>query len=114
MRTLSCAFHAVRHAFAKGDERKEPHRRRSPKARVISAQNLQVAAIRVLICLLEGDHVVFQVKVPTDNKVFDLKKLVQKERKDSVFRNIDPNVLQLWKVRHIRSPTLTMRLTVSW
>ena len=117
--SMLSAFSAVRHAFTKGDEREElmvspTQPQGTSTSRVISAQNPQVAAIRVLICLLEDDHVVFQVKVPTDNNVLDLKKLVQKERKDSVFRNIDPYVLLLWKVRHIRNPALTMRLTISW
>jgi hypothetical protein len=53
--------------------------------------------VRILIGLVEGDCNLFQVEVPIENNVLQLKNLVWEQRKNSVFHKIDPAMLTLFK-----------------
>ena len=54
-----------------------------------------------LLCLIEGESIVFAVQVPPDVKVSGLKEVIQGKRKHGTLKDIDPHALELWKVRII-------------
>ena len=62
---------------------------------------------RVLRCIVEGDPAVFKVKVPVDNDVDDLKKLVHREKDKGILRDVNASDLALWKVRYFQKPVAT-------
>jgi hypothetical protein len=53
---------------------------------------------RRLNCLIEGESIVFPVTVGRDCVVSDLKETIQGKRAMSTLKDIDPNLLELWKV----------------
>ena len=55
-------------------------------------------ALRVLICLVEGDSSVFKVKPTGDMDIMDLKDLIWEKNKNRVLNGVDSNSLILWKV----------------
>ena len=63
-----------------------------------------------LRCLIEGEDAVFTVTVSVNDEIGDLKKLIKKEREQSILRDVDPNILVLWKVRRLES-IVSFRLT---
>jgi len=54
-------------------------------------------AVRTLICIIEGESVVFKVKPTGSVDVMDLKDLIKEKRKDVI--HVDSASLTLWKVR---------------
>ena len=54
---------------------------------------------RVLLCLIEGDSTVFQVKATANENVLDLKKLIHQEKDKGILRSVNASDLVLWKVR---------------
>ena len=54
-------------------------------------------ALRVLICLVEGDSSLFKVEPTGDMDIMDLKDL-KWENKNHVLNGVDSNNLILWKV----------------
>jgi Crinkler effector protein N-terminal domain len=69
------------------------------KDREVSAMApAQTTSLRVLLCLIEGDSTVFQVKAPINNNVLDLKGLIREQRKHGVLSSVDAPDLVLWKV----------------
>jgi Crinkler effector protein N-terminal domain len=55
-----------------------------------------------LWCLVEGKSNIFKVKIPVNADIADLKKQIKKEREETVFRDVDPYDLVLWKVRYLQ------------
>jgi Crinkler effector protein N-terminal domain len=55
-------------------------------------------AARLLICIVEGESAVLQIKVPIDSSVLDIKKLVLEESRNGALRDVDSKDLVLWKV----------------
>jgi hypothetical protein len=55
-------------------------------------------ALRVLICLVEGDSSIFKVKPAGDTDIIDLKDLIWEENKNNVLKGVDSSDLILWKV----------------
>jgi hypothetical protein len=52
-----------------------------------------------LLCLIEGESLVFNARVPhASATVGDLGKAVRKERDLGVLKDVDPVTLELWKV----------------
>lgn len=81
---------------------------------------------RRLNCLIQGESNTFLVPVGLDCVVSELKKEIQKERKLGVLKDVDPQTLELWKVRaidesrceviacsHPNRSTLTSNTTIS-
>jgi Crinkler effector protein N-terminal domain len=56
-----------------------------------------MAAIRVLCCLVDGEHEVFKVKVQTSDDMMDLKKRIHEEGIDMTYQ-VRSKRLTLWKV----------------
>lgn len=54
-----------------------------------------------LLCLIEGESIVFGVEVPRDSDVSDLKKVIKGERKYDTLKDVGPHTLEMWKVRVI-------------
>ena len=55
-------------------------------------------ALRVLICLVEGDSSIFIVEPTGDMDIMDLKDLIWEENKNNVLKGVDSSDLILWKV----------------
>ena len=55
-------------------------------------------ALRVLICLVEGDSSIFEVKPTGDMDIIDLKDLIWEENKNNALKGVDSSDLILWKV----------------
>jgi hypothetical protein len=71
-----------------------------------------------LLCVIEGETEVFPIDIKGPSwrnpkfMVADLKKEIQKERKDDSLDGVGAHILVLWKVRAIEeSPRQTMWLT---
>ena len=56
---------------------------------------------RRLNCLMEGESIIFLVTMGRDCVVSELKERIQGKRAMSTLKNIDPNLLELWKVSAI-------------
>ncbi|KAF8340989.1 hypothetical protein F5887DRAFT_1062542 [Amanita rubescens] len=56
-----------------------------------------------LKCLIEGEYIVFPVTAVCNDKVSDLKEVVQSERAQSILKDIDPHTLELWKLKDSNS-----------
>jgi len=56
-----------------------------------------------LNCVIGGEDKVFTVTAVCNVRVSDLKKLIQGERALGRLKDIDPHVLELWKVSHRRA-----------
>ena len=54
-----------------------------------------------LVCLIEGEAIVFPVTVVHDGMISELKKLIQSERALGSLKDLDPHTLELWKVSAI-------------
>jgi hypothetical protein len=54
--------------------------------------------LRMLCCLIDGESVVFPVRLSPDCLVGDLKKEIQKERQLDTLKGVGPHILELWKV----------------
>lgn len=53
--------------------------------------------------LIGGEEEVFTVTVSVDDEIGDLKKLIKKEREQTIVHSVDPNILALWKVRGLKA-----------
>jgi hypothetical protein len=56
-------------------------------------------APRALLCLVQGESVLFRVEPNGSVDIIELKKLIKEKGKNSVFKNVDATNLTLWKVR---------------
>lgn len=52
-----------------------------------------------LNCLIQGDCVVFPVRVECNLGVGGLKEVIQSKRAMGVLKDIDPHPMEVWKVR---------------
>jgi hypothetical protein len=55
-------------------------------------------APRVLVCLVEGESLLFPVTPTGDMHIWDLQKLIKEETKNGVLNGVDSKDLILWKV----------------
>jgi hypothetical protein len=59
---------------------------------------IEITGSRIRIwCLVRGDNKTFYVNIGTNNFIIDLKELI-KEKKKSVFSNVDADDITLWSV----------------
>ena len=65
-----------------------------------------------LMCLIEGETIVFPVIAVRDGMVGELKELVQSKRALGRLKDIDPHTLELWKVSAIEEPLCEMTMTL--
>jgi hypothetical protein len=56
---------------------------------------------RRLYCLIEGESIIFLVTIGRDCVVSELKQEIQRERALDTLKNVDPHILELWKVSAI-------------
>ena len=54
--------------------------------------------LRRLNCLIKSESIVFLVTVGRDCVVSELKKAIKEKRALDTLKNVDPHVLELWKV----------------
>jgi hypothetical protein len=67
---------------------------------LIAMSEIQASSYQ-LLCLIEGESVVFPVEVACSAIVGQLKKVIQAERALGSLKNVDPHALELWKVSAI-------------
>ena len=60
---------------------------------------------RTLWCLVQGDSDIFDVKVPLEACVIDLKRVIWGQGKELQFRGMSAKDLELWKVHYLQIPT---------
>ena len=65
-----------------------------------------------LVCLIEGEAIVFPVTAVRDGMVGELKKLIQSKRALGSLKDIDPHTLELWKVSAIEEPLCEMTMAL--
>jgi hypothetical protein len=56
-------------------------------------------APRALICLIQGESVLFRVEPNGSVDIIGLRDLIKEECKNGVLKNVDATDLTLWKVR---------------
>ena len=56
---------------------------------------------RKLNCLIEGETIVFPVTIERDWDVGELKEKIKGERALGTLKDVDPHVVELWKVSTI-------------
>ena len=66
-----------------------------------------------LLCLIEGEDIVFPVTAERDDEVSDLKEAIQSKRALDSLKDVGPHILELWKVSAIEEPLCEVTLHFS-
>jgi hypothetical protein len=70
-----------------------------PQSSIADDASMADGVVRSLVCLIEGDTVVFPVESEGNSSIMKLKEDIKEKRKNGVLRSVDAVDLILWKVR---------------